>query len=147
MIGDVPLGSFVSGGIDSPLVTAPTQEQTDQLLHTFTIGSPSSVLDESLRGRQIAKTLATSHAQFEATKSQAFEMQPVLGEVYSEPSADSSRIPSNILSHFPRAEAKVALTRDGGMRLSEVTADPERGSKHGNGAINSSYSLGKGFES
>lgn len=117
MISDVPLGLFLSGGIDSSVVTALAQEQSTQPLRTFTIGSTSAVLDESDSARQVAQILGTDHTEFRVSETEAKEILPLVGEIYSEPFADSSQIPSIIVSRLASAEVKVALTGDGGDEI------------------------------
>lgn len=117
MIGDVPLGLFLSGGIDSSLVAAIAQEQSAQPLRTFTIGSTSAILDESDSARRVAGILGTDHTEFRVNETEIKEFLPLVGEIYSEPFADSSQIPSIIVSKLAGLQVKVALTGDGGDEM------------------------------
>ena len=117
MISDVPIGTFLSGGLDSSVITALAQENSAQPISTFTIGSPSADLDESEYAREVARALGTRHSEFQVTDSEAREVLPLMGEIYSEPFADSSQIPTYIVSKMARGEVTVALTGDGGDEI------------------------------
>ena len=114
MISDVPIGTFLSGGLDSSVITALAQENSAQPINSYTIGSPSADLDESGYAREVARALGTKHTEFQLTDSGAREVLPLMGEIYSEPFADSSQIPTYIVSKMARGEVTVALTGDGG---------------------------------
>lgn len=117
MISDVPIGTFLSGGLDSSVITALAQENSAQPINTYTIGSPSADLDESGYAREVARALGTRHTEFQVTDSEARDVVPLMGEIYSEPFADSSQIPTYIVSKMARGEVTVALTGDGGDEI------------------------------
>lgn len=117
MISDVPIGTFLSGGLDSSVITALAQENSAQPINTYTIGSPSADLDESGYAREVARALGTRHTEFQVTDSEAREVLPLMGEIYSEPFADSSQVPTYIVSKMARGEVTVALTGDGGDEI------------------------------
>ena len=117
MISDVPIGTFLSGGLDSSVITALAQENSGQPINTYTIGSPSADLDESGFAREVARALGTRHTEFQVTDSEARDVVPLIGEIYSEPFADSSQIPTYIVSKMARGEVTVALTGDGGDEI------------------------------
>ena len=117
MISDVPIGTFLSGGIDSSLITALAQENSATPINTYTIGSPSPDLDESDYAREVARVLGTRHTEFKVTDGEAREVLPQMGALYSEPFADSSQIPTYIVSKMACDEVTVALTGDGGDEI------------------------------
>ena len=117
MISDVPIGTFLSGGLDSSVITALAQENSAEPINTYTIGSPSADLDESGYAREVARALGTRHTEFQVTDSEAREVLPLMGEIYSEPFADSSQVPTYIVSKMARGEVTVALTGDGGDEI------------------------------
>ncbi len=118
-IADVPIGSFLSGGIDSSLITALLQENTKGNVRTFTIGFPDEPLfDEAPFAYAIAKHLGTDHTEVSLTASDATSLIPSLPLIYSEPFADSSQLPTHLLCREARRSGlTVALTGDGGDEL------------------------------
>jgi len=116
-VTDVPLGVFLSGGIDSSLVAAVMQSVAPGNLPTFTIAFSEADFNEAEGARQVAGKLKTDHHEFQLTPRMAMEIVPDLHTVYSEPFADSSQIPSVLLSRMARKEITVALTGDGGDEL------------------------------
>jgi asparagine synthase (glutamine-hydrolysing) len=116
MQSDVPLGSFLSGGVDSSLITAVAQELSTQPVRTFSIGFPISEFDETQYAAEVAKHLGTRHQRLEVTPS-GVEVIDKLVWHYDEPFSDSSAVPTWYLSELARKEVKVALAGDGGDEL------------------------------
>ena len=116
MQSDVPLGSFLSGGIDSSLITAIAQGQSDSPVRTFSIGFPIAEFDETVYAAQVAKHLGTQHQRFEVTPS-GVDVIDQLTWHYDEPFGDSSAVPTWYLSELTRKEVTVALSGDGGDEL------------------------------
>lgn len=116
MRSDVPFGAFLSGGVDSTIITGLMQQQCEQKVHTFSIGFSEKKFDERSFAREAAAKLGTDHHEFVVDPS-AVEMLPKLIEHYDEPFADSSAIPTMYLSKLTRQHVTVALTGDGGDEL------------------------------
>ncbi|NNE01421.1 MAG: asparagine synthase (glutamine-hydrolyzing) [Pirellulaceae bacterium] len=116
MQSDVPLGSFLSGGIDSSLITAIAQAQSDDPVRTFSIGFPIADFDETQYAAQVAKHLGTQHQRFEVTPSGVDVIDQLVWH-YDEPFGDSSAVPTWYLSQLTRNEVTVALSGDGGDEL------------------------------
>ena len=114
MLSDVPLGSFLSGGIDSSLITALMQRNSGSPIRTFTIGFESDQFDESRRALAVARHLGTQHTEMMLTDADALSVVPELAQIFDEPFADSSQIPTLLLSRMARRDVTVALTGDGG---------------------------------
>jgi len=114
MLADVPLGTFLSGGIDSALVTAIVAKYSDNKINTFTIGFEDPEYDESKIAEQFAKILGTNHTTTTCAPQQILELLPKLFEVYDEPFADDSALPSLLLNKVTKNYVTVALSGDGG---------------------------------
>lgn len=116
MRSDVPFGAFLSGGVDSTIITGLMQQQSGQKVQTFSIGFEEKKFDERSYAREAAAKLGTDHHEFVVNPS-AVEMLPKLVWHYDEPFADSSAIPTMYLSKLTRDHVTVALTGDGGDEL------------------------------
>lgn len=113
---EVPLGAFLSGGVDSSLICAIAQSLMERPLKTFSIGFDEREFDESEHAERVAKFIGSEHHAFHV-RAEAVEMLPQLVEAYDEPFADSSAIPTWSLSKLTRSEVTVALSGDGGDEL------------------------------
>lgn len=116
MISDVPLGVFLSGGVDSALVTAYMRRSAPDV-KSFTIGFDDPSLDESAEAAAIAAHLGTNHHHLHASVAEAQGVIPMLATIYDEPFADTSAIPTYLVSRMARRQVTVALSGDGGDEL------------------------------
>ena len=114
MVADVPVGSFLSGGIDSSLVTAILQKHTNTKIKTFTIGFENEKYNEAPYAKNIAEYLGTEHYEYYCTEKETMEIITKLPDIYDEPFADSSAIPTTLVSKVAKQEVKVVLSGDGG---------------------------------
>lgn len=117
MVADVPLGAFLSGGIDSSVVVAMMQAQSSRPVRSFTIAMAGEGYSEATHAARVAAHLGTSHQTMEVTAQEATDVIPRLPELWDEPFADESQIPTYLVARLARADVTVALSGDGGDEI------------------------------
>jgi asparagine synthase (glutamine-hydrolysing) len=117
MVADVPVGAFLSGGVDSAVVVALMQAEAERPVRSFTIAFDDPAYDESTAARRVAQHLRTDHTEIRLAAADALALVPQVADWFDEPFADSSQLPTYLVSRATRAHVAVALSGDGGDEL------------------------------
>jgi asparagine synthase (glutamine-hydrolysing) len=117
MVADVPLGSFLSGGVDSSLVAYYLQKNSDTKINTFSIGFDEKSFDETAYAQKVAQHIGSNHHEARFTTKELLDVMPKISQKLDEPFADASLLPTFLLSQYTRSNVKVALSGDGADEL------------------------------